>query len=72
MYCRWCVFTHGHWINNRSLFPSQDTPTAMATWQAEIEVMEHLKVVMAGDSNEITSTSEDNGIIFILHVMLID
>lgn len=28
-----CVLTTGSLINNRSLFPSQDTPSSMATWQ---------------------------------------
>ncbi|XP_071162696.1 aminopeptidase O-like [Mytilus edulis] len=57
----WCVFTHGHWINNRSFFPSQDSPTAMATWQAEIEVQKHLSVVMGGDNHEMVAKSDEDG-----------
>ncbi|XP_063401582.1 aminopeptidase O-like [Mytilus trossulus] len=57
----WCVFTNGHWINNRSFFPSQDSPTAMATWQAEIEVQKHLSVVMGGDNHEMVAKSDEDG-----------
>lgn len=46
-----CVYTHGHWINNRSLFPSQDVPEALATWQAYITVPQGLTVIMSGDHN---------------------
>ena len=31
-----CVFTSASNINNRSLFPCQEPPIAMATWQAVI------------------------------------
>ncbi|XP_062611661.1 aminopeptidase O-like [Saccostrea cucullata] len=46
-----CVYTHGHWINNRSLFPSQDVPEALATWQAFIYVPQGMTVIMSGDHN---------------------
>ncbi|XP_061175406.1 aminopeptidase O-like [Saccostrea echinata] len=46
-----CVYTHGHWINNRSLFPSQDVPEALATWQAFVKVPQGLTVIMSGDHN---------------------
>ncbi|XP_055885469.1 aminopeptidase O-like isoform X1 [Biomphalaria glabrata] len=36
-----CVFTIGHQMNNRSLFPSQDMPKAMSTW--------HCNVTLAND-----------------------
>lgn len=47
--CSDCVYTHGHWVNNRSLFPSQDVPEALATWQAYITVQQGLTVIMSGD-----------------------
>ena len=53
---RECVFTHGHWINNRSLFPSQDVPVAMATWQAVIHVPEGLVVLMSGDKDPVVQS----------------
>lgn len=43
------MYTHGHWVNNRSLFPSQDVPEALATWQAYITVQQGLTVIMSGD-----------------------
>ncbi|XP_055956382.1 aminopeptidase O isoform X2 [Patella vulgata] len=44
-----CGFTIGHWINNRSLFPSQDAPSAMPTWQAIIRAETNQVVLMSGD-----------------------
>nr|XP_054764615.1 aminopeptidase O-like [Lytechinus pictus] len=44
-----CVFTQGAWINNRSLFPCQEPPGAMATWQAIIHAPEDCMVIMSGD-----------------------
>ncbi|KAJ8305839.1 hypothetical protein KUTeg_016384 [Tegillarca granosa] len=46
---RRCVYTHGHWINNRSFFPSQDHPAAMATWEATVLVSDNVSVIMSGD-----------------------
>ncbi|BFZ17102.1 hypothetical protein BsWGS_20141 [Bradybaena similaris] len=31
-----CVFTAGHLLNNRSLFPCQDLPQAMSTWHSAV------------------------------------
>ncbi|XP_066973328.1 aminopeptidase O-like [Macrobrachium rosenbergii] len=44
-----CVYTPGAPINNRSLLPCQDPPSAMATWQAWITVSEGYYVSMTGD-----------------------
>ncbi|KAJ8039978.1 Aminopeptidase O [Holothuria leucospilota] len=44
-----CVFTQGAWINNRSLFPCQEPPGAMATWQAFIQAPPEYIVLMSGD-----------------------
>ncbi|KAK6188693.1 hypothetical protein SNE40_004821 [Patella caerulea] len=46
-----CGFTIGHWINNRSLFPSQDAPSAMPTWQAIIRAERNQVVLMSGDES---------------------
>ncbi|GFS94910.1 aminopeptidase O [Nephila pilipes] len=43
------VFTYGAFINNRALFPCQEPPTAMATWEAVITVMDSSVVLMSGD-----------------------
>ncbi|XP_071118907.1 aminopeptidase O-like [Haliotis cracherodii] len=53
-----CVFTVGHWLNNRSWFPSQDAPVAMATWQAWVTVQERLTVLMTGDKSCTPSVSQ--------------
>ncbi|XP_052774364.1 aminopeptidase O-like isoform X2 [Mya arenaria] len=50
-----CVFTHGHYLNNRSLFPSQDVPGAMATWHAHISCQPDYTVLMTGDDNPTVS-----------------
>ncbi|PVD22721.1 hypothetical protein C0Q70_15977 [Pomacea canaliculata] len=44
-----CVFTVGHLLSNRSLFPSQDSPSALSSWQASVTVDENLSVLMTGD-----------------------
>ncbi|XP_014665806.1 PREDICTED: aminopeptidase O-like isoform X2 [Priapulus caudatus] len=50
-----CVFTQGAWINNRSLFPCQEPPIAMATWQATVTVKDDAVVLMTGDENAVIS-----------------
>ncbi|XP_022102792.1 aminopeptidase O-like [Acanthaster planci] len=57
-----CVFTPGAWINNRSLFPCQEPPGALATWQAKIRTPKEFVVLMSGDDEAITSP-EQNGLV---------
>lgn len=45
-----CVFTPAAAINNRSLLPCQDPPSAMATWQAWITIPKEYYVSMTGDN----------------------
>lgn len=45
-----CVFTPAAAINNRSLLPCQDPPSAMATWQAWVTVDREKIVSMTGDA----------------------
>lgn len=45
------VFTHGAWVNNRSLFPCQEPPSAMATWEATVSVDTPYVVLMSGDED---------------------
>lgn len=45
-----CVFTPAAAINNRSLLPYQDPPSAMATWQAWVTVGRDKIVSMTGDA----------------------
>jgi aminopeptidase O len=48
---RSCLFTSASTINNRSLFPCQEPPAAMATWQAVVEAPEQCAVVCTGDED---------------------
>ena len=45
-----CVFSPAAAINNRSLLPCQDPPSAMATWQAWVTVGRDKIVSMTGDT----------------------
>ena len=44
-----CVFTAPSNINNRALFPCQEPPVAMATWQASITAPADFEVLCSGD-----------------------
>ncbi|KAF2362543.1 Peptidase M1 leukotriene A4 hydrolase/aminopeptidase C-terminal [Trinorchestia longiramus] len=44
-----CFFTSGTAINNRSLLPCQDAPSALATWEAFISIDSAFHVSMSGD-----------------------
>ncbi len=44
-----CAFTAGASVNNRSLFPCQEPPEAMATWQATVQAPTPYKVFCTGD-----------------------
>ncbi len=46
-----CVFTSASPINNRALFPCQEPPVAMATWQAVITAPTGCTVLCTGDRN---------------------
>jgi len=49
-----CVYTPAAAINNRGLFPCQDIPGAMATWQAKIHTKSssNLTVLCTGDNQD--------------------
>jgi hypothetical protein len=58
-----CVFTPAAAVNNRSLFPCQEPPIAMASWQCLISVVNdtgmQYQVLCTGDQNaELTSRKE--------------
>ncbi|XP_066567308.1 aminopeptidase O isoform X2 [Amia ocellicauda] len=46
---RACVYTVGSPINNRALFPCQEPPVAMSTWQAAIEAPPECVVLLSGE-----------------------
>ncbi|XP_044129453.1 aminopeptidase O [Bufo gargarizans] len=45
-----CVFTFGSPINNRALFPCQEPPVAMSTWNATVRVPRDCTVLMSGEN----------------------
>ncbi|XP_066499689.1 aminopeptidase O isoform X1 [Hoplias malabaricus] len=47
---RCCVYTMGSPINNRSLFPCQEPPVAMSTWQASVKAQCEYMVLLSGEN----------------------
>ncbi|XP_054842660.1 aminopeptidase O isoform X2 [Eublepharis macularius] len=45
-----CVYTVGSPINNRALFPCQEPPVAMSTWQATVRADACFVVLMSGEN----------------------
>lgn len=54
-----CVYTIGSNINNRALFPCQEPPVAMSTWQATIRAPADLAVLMSGENSAKPELSEE-------------
>ncbi|XP_029473333.1 aminopeptidase O isoform X2 [Rhinatrema bivittatum] len=48
---RLCVYTVGSPINNRALFPCQEPPVAMSTWQATVQASDCFVVLMSGENS---------------------
>ncbi|XP_040612063.1 aminopeptidase O isoform X2 [Mesocricetus auratus] len=46
-----CVYTMGSPINNRALFPCQEPPVAMSTWQATVRAAASSVVLMSGENS---------------------
>ncbi|XP_064356620.1 aminopeptidase O isoform X2 [Dromaius novaehollandiae] len=46
-----CVYTMGSPINNRALFPCQEPPVALSTWQATVRTAAHFVVLMSGENS---------------------
>ncbi|XP_059957583.1 aminopeptidase O isoform X3 [Mesoplodon densirostris] len=46
-----CVYTTGSPINNRALFPCQEPPVAMSTWQATVRAAASFVVLMSGENS---------------------
>ena len=53
-----CCLTAGSLINNRSLFPHQDAPNFMATWEMIIQVPKHYTVATTGDDFGLSTGEE--------------
>eukprot|EP00063_Salmo_salar_P051690 XP_014026525.1 PREDICTED: aminopeptidase O isoform X3 [Salmo salar] len=48
---RSCVYTAGSPINNRALFPCQEPPVAMSTWQAQVRAPRECVVLLSGENH---------------------
>ncbi|NXK09313.1 AMPO Aminopeptidase, partial [Herpetotheres cachinnans] len=46
-----CVYTLGSPINNRALFPCQEPPVALSTWQASVRTAAGFVVLMSGENS---------------------
>ncbi|XP_052585038.1 aminopeptidase O isoform X4 [Peromyscus californicus insignis] len=46
-----CLYTMGSPINNRALFPCQEPPVAMSTWQATVRAAASFVVLMSGENS---------------------
>ncbi|NXS10095.1 AMPO Aminopeptidase, partial [Neodrepanis coruscans] len=46
-----CVYTMGSPINNRALFPCQEPPIALSTWQASVRAASGFVVLMSGENS---------------------
>ncbi|NWI08977.1 AMPO Aminopeptidase, partial [Crypturellus soui] len=46
-----CVYTMGSPINNRALFPCQEPPISLSTWQATIKTTAQFVVLMSGENS---------------------
>ncbi|XP_054980987.1 aminopeptidase O isoform X2 [Sorex araneus] len=46
-----CVYTVGSPINNRALFPCQEPPVAMSTWQATVRAAASFVILMSGENS---------------------
>ncbi|XP_065103279.1 aminopeptidase O [Paramisgurnus dabryanus] len=55
---RCCVYTMGSPINNRALFPCQEPPVAMSTWQARVRAPCDYTVLMSGENQAFPETAE--------------
>ncbi|XP_062985483.1 aminopeptidase O [Elgaria multicarinata webbii] len=57
-----CVYTVGSPINNRALFPCQEPPVAMSTWQATVRADACFVVLMSGE-NAAEPTESEGGVL---------
>ncbi|XP_069379742.1 aminopeptidase O isoform X2 [Paralichthys olivaceus] len=56
---RVCVYTAGSPINNRALFPCQEPPVAMSTWQATVRAPSECLVLMSGEEQAVPAEDTD-------------
>uniref|UniRef100_A0A3P9JYE7 Aminopeptidase O (putative) n=1 Tax=Oryzias latipes TaxID=8090 RepID=A0A3P9JYE7_ORYLA len=56
---RLCVYTAGSPINNRALFPCQEPPVAMSTWQAAVRAPSECVDLMSGEEQAVPTKDGD-------------
>uniref|UniRef100_A0A665X6E3 Aminopeptidase O (putative) n=1 Tax=Echeneis naucrates TaxID=173247 RepID=A0A665X6E3_ECHNA len=56
---RVCIYTAGSPINNRALFPCQEPPVAMSTWQATVRAPSECVVLMSGEEQAAPTEDRD-------------
>ncbi|KAJ7993969.1 hypothetical protein DPEC_G00261080 [Dallia pectoralis] len=59
---RACVYTAGSPINNRALFPCQEPPIAMSTWQARLRAPKECVVLMSGENQAQPTHLQETGL----------
>ncbi|KAL0979130.1 hypothetical protein UPYG_G00181130 [Umbra pygmaea] len=59
---RWCVYTAGSPINNRALFPCQEPPVAMSTWQACVRAPMECVVLLSGENQAQPTHLQHSGV----------
>ncbi|XP_061527886.1 aminopeptidase O isoform X2 [Phycodurus eques] len=60
---RTCVYTAGSPINNRALFPCQEPPVAMSTWQATVRAPRDCVVLMSGEEQVAPAEDGDTSLL---------
>ncbi|XP_076587540.1 aminopeptidase O [Chaetodon auriga] len=67
---RVCVYTAGSPINNRALFPCQEPPVAMSTWQATVRAPSECVVLMSGEEQTVPIEDGDTRLIWNYYVTM--
>ncbi|XP_053153145.1 aminopeptidase O isoform X2 [Hemicordylus capensis] len=65
-----CVYTVGSPINNRALFPCQEPPVAMSTWQATVQADACFVVLMSGENAAEPTESKQGGLNWFYYVTM--
>uniref|UniRef100_A0A8D2JI94 Aminopeptidase O (putative) n=1 Tax=Varanus komodoensis TaxID=61221 RepID=A0A8D2JI94_VARKO len=65
-----CVYTVGSPVNNRALFPCQEPPVAMSTWQATVRADACFVVLMSGENAAEPTESEEGALSWFYYVTM--
>uniref|UniRef100_A0A8D0GHB8 Aminopeptidase O n=1 Tax=Sphenodon punctatus TaxID=8508 RepID=A0A8D0GHB8_SPHPU len=64
-----CVYTMGSPINNRALFPCQEPPVAMSTWQTTVRAATCFVVLMSGENSAEPTDVQEGKCYFQLNIL---